>query len=417
MPENINVTTPPVDVEKEKARIRDQEEKRIREIFEMGKNFDMEEEARKAVVDGLTTDEFRKLVLQKIDRKQHIASEISTVGMNEEEVREYSLIRMIRAMLKHGDNWRQAAGFEAELSDEVAKRMGKDPRGAFIPRDVMCQKEVVRELTATSGAPLIGTDHLGGSFIELLRNRAVVFNLGARILSGLVGDVEIPKQSGAATAYWVGDSSDITPSDQAFGTVSLTPKTVGAATLFSRKLLLQSDPSVEALVLDDLARVLALAIDQAALNGDGASNNPTGILNTSGIGAVTGTSLGWNGIVELETDVSEANADIGTMFYVMRAAMRGLLKTREKASNTAKFLMDDNGTVNGYPSAITNQMPSATILFGAFNQLLIGMWGALDVLVDKYTSAADGGTYIWVYQDVDVAVRHAAAFSAATSIT
>jgi HK97 family phage major capsid protein len=167
--------------------------------------------------------------------------------------------------------------------------------------------------------------------------------------------------------------------------------------------------------MDDLTRVIGLAIDLAGIAGTGASNQPTGIINQSGVGSVTGASLDWDAVVEFETDVAAANADIGSMYYLTRPAIRGIMKTREKASNTAQFLMD-GGQVNGYPVAISNQCPAQTMIFGVFSQLLVGMWSGLDVLIDPYTSAADGGLYIWTYQDVDIAVRHAAAFSVADDI-
>jgi len=193
----------------------------------------------------------------------------------------------------------------------------------------------------------------------------------------------------------------------------------------SRRLLLQGSVDVENLIRNDLATTLALELDRAAINGSGSSNQPTGILNVSGIGDVAG---GTNGLaptfahmIELETDVAAANADLGALGYMTNATIRGTLKQTEKASSTGQFVWDD-GTMNGYTALATNQVPSnltkgtssdcSAVIFGNWNDLIIGQWGALDILVDPYTGGASGAVRVRAMQDVDIAVRHAASFSA-----
>jgi HK97 family phage major capsid protein len=408
------------------------EQERIREITALGKTFDLGEEADKAISDGVAIDAFRQMSLKKLEEKRSIDSKANTVDLSEKEQKEYSLLRAFHRILNN--EWETKGCLEKEVTETLRGKSGKDHKGQLtIPSNIVLKPDVAREvqgrminrlgglpqqqreLTASGISSLIGTDHLASQFIDLLRNQVVLFQVGARFLTGLQGSVSIPKQTGAATAYWVADSGNITPSDQSFGSVTLSPKTVGAATLMSRRTLLQTSPAIEALVMDDLTRVIGLAIDLAGIAGTGANNQPTGITQTNGIGSVTGASLDWDAVVEFETDVAAANADIGSMYYLTRPAIRGIMKTREKASNTAQFLMD-GGQVNGYPVAISNQCPAQTMIFGVFSQLLVGMWSGLDVLIDPYTSAADGGLYIWTYQDVDIAVRHAAAFSVASDI-
>lgn len=401
-PETPNPTVNVEDaVKKERAR--------IAEISAMGEQFKMQNEAREAIKNGDSIDSFRQKVLDKIASQPHIDTQQADLGLEKRDIRQYSILRGIQAMLT-GD-WSKA-GLELECSREIEKRLNQPPKGFYVPHEIL-----KRELTLSSGGTgLVGTDHLPQNFIELLRNRAKVAQLGARTLSGLVGNVSIPKQSGAATAYWVGDSEAVTESDSAYTTLDLSLKTIGAATLYSRALLLQSNPSVEALVMDDLSQVLALGIDLAAIAGTGTNNQPTGIINTNGVGSVVGTSLAWAGVVELETDVLAANADVGSMAYLTNASVNGLLKTRERASGTARFLVED-GIMNGYPVAVSNQVPSATMIFGVWNQVIIALWGGLDIWPDPYTSAADGGVYIRAFQSCDIGVRHPAAFSVASSIT
>jgi len=223
----------------------------------------------------------------------------------------------------------------------------------------------------------------------------------------------------------VAESGAPTESQQAFDQVTMSPKTVGAYTDISRKLLLQSSLDVEALVQQDLATVLGLAIQQAAINGTGASNQPSGLLTLitpSVAGGTDGLAPTWAHMVELETDVSVANADVGTLSYLTNAKVRGKLKGTPKVSGQNGFIWEGGDTpVNGYRAAVTNGVPSnltkgtgtnlSAVIFGNFADLLIGMWGTLDLMVDPYSNSTSGTVRVVALQDVDVAVRHAESFA------
>lgn len=352
------------------------------------------------------------------------------IGMSQRDLRNYSIVRAIRAIANR--DW-SGAELEREASQSVAQRIGREPQGFFVPYDWMrsAPNGEQRDLnvgTATAGGNLVATDLLAQSFIELLRNRVVVRQAGATMLTGLVGDVAIPRQTGGATSYWLAESGAPTESQQTVDQVALSPKTVGAFTDYSRKLMQQSSIDVEMFVRDDLATVLALAIDLAALHGTGASNQPTGIAATSGIGSVVGGTNGaapdWADIIDLETAVAVDNADVGRLAYITNAAVRGKLKQTEKASGTAQFVWDDNSSpVNGYTAHVSNQVRSdldkgtstgvcSAIFFGNWADLIMAMWGSLDILVDPYTHSTSGTMRIVALQDVDIAVRHAQSFAA-----
>lgn len=415
-------TLPQVDVSEVENTAARKAEKRFTEMMEIGQKFGMVDEAQQAFRTGKTVDQFRGMVLEKLEDKKHIDTQSANLGLSEKDINNYSFQRVIQAQIPGSH---VEAGYELELSREIGKRLGNDPQGIYVPHEIMVRSNKAlhglfhelqtRDVTSAggSGADLIATDHLAGSFIELLRNKSVITSLGATILSGLVGDISIPKQTGAATAYWVAEGADATESQPTFGSLNMTPKFVTGFVQFTRKMLLQSNPSIESLVLNDLLRVIALAVDAQAISGDGTGNTPVGLLNTSGIGAVAGATLNWAKVVEFETDVAEANADdLGSMAYLTRPTVNGILKIREKAANTAMFLAD-NGQMNGYPIAVSNQVPAATMIFGVFSQIIVGYWGAFDILVDPYTLAKSGGIGIHAYQAADIGIRQAAAFSAA----
>ncbi len=378
--------------------------------------------AAEALRSGKTVEQFRQ------DMLKHVSSQplpSADIGLSKREAQQFSFLRAINALCSPGDRAAQeAAAFEREASDAVAAKTGKSARGFYVPSDV--QRRDLTVGTATAGGHTVATNLLASSFIDLLRNKMSVTAMGAQFLTGLIGNIAIPRQTGGAAAYWVAESGAPTESAAAFDQVAMSPKTVGAYSDISRKLLLQSSIDIEAFVRNDLATVMALAIDLAALNGTGASNQPRGVLQTSGIGDVAGGTNGaaptWAHIVELETDVAVANADAGTMGYLTNAKVRGKLKTTSKVSGQNGFIWE-GGELNGYRAGVSNQVPSnltkgtsngvaSAIVFGNWADLIIGQWGTLDLLVDPYSNSTSGTVRVVALQDVDVAVRNAVSFSA-----
>ena len=413
----VTETRETVDVEKIKQQTRAAELSRISEISAIAEKFNMREEAQKAINGNTTVDDFRQAVLNKLDSQKAIDTKASEIDFTEKEKREYSLTRAIQAAISK--DWRKA-GFEAEVSAELARNLNMQPQGFFVPQNIVAQRasmQMKRDLLTTgSTANLVPTDHLGSEFIDLLRNQAVVASLGARILTGLSGNVDIPKQTAGQSGSWLAEGGAPTAADQTFGTLALSPKTVAADTNIGMQAIIQSNPSIEALVMSDLMAAINLAVDLAAIDGSGASNQPTGILNTSSIGSVDMSGgITWAKCVELETDVAAANADLASMAYLTNATIVGSLKTIKKDAGSGIFLLE-NGQLNGYNVARSNQVPAATMIFGAFSQLILAFWGAFDLMVDPYTLSANRKVALRATQLCDIGVRYAGAFSATEDI-
>ena len=419
---------PEFDANAERAKIRKQEQTRSADISAYAEMYpELEKDVREALQTDMSVEEFRGVALKKIHnaRELDLNDKPAEIGMEEKDLSQYSMFKAITAS-KSG-NWK-GAELEREVSEAVEQKMGKEARGFFVPYDVLSRDLNVG--TATAGGNLVGTDHLSGSFIDMLRNSSQVASLGATIIDGLVGNVDIPKQTGGATFYWIdNEAADTTESAQTFGQVVMSPKTVSGRVDMTRRLLLQSSPTVEALVRRDLAIGAALAIDLSAINGSGASGQPTGILNTTGIGDVAGGTNGlaptYAHMVGLETAVAVDNADLGALGYLTNSAMRGKLKTTEMFSGSNGLPVWERGgmPLNGYNAAVSNQVPSNLVkgssgavcsaaIFGNWNDVIIGMWSGLDLKVDEVTLGDRGGLVLRVFQDVDVAVRHAESFAA-----
>ena len=414
------VETPaaPVDVAKIQAEARTAEQKRAAEIIAIGEQFALQGMAAEALRSGEPVDAFRSKVMEKLASRP-LPNPTAEVGLTGGEKQRYSVLRALRALVDK--DWTNA-GFERECHQAILKRAGiaeAPNNGFYVPYEIQ-----QRDLTATTGNAggyVVATDNLAGSFIDLLRNRAVVAQLGATMMTGLVGNVTIPKQTAAGTAYWLtNEATAITESQMTLGQLALSPKNVGAYTELSRQLMLQSSPAADALVMNDLARVLALAIDLAALEGSGASGQPTGISQTAGIGSVTGTSIDYAKVLEFQTDVAGGNALAANCAYVTTPSVAALLKQRVAFSSTASPLWEGgilDGNMQGFRAVATNSVTAASMVFGDFSQVVIGEWGMLELALNPYANFAAAISGIRAIQTVDIGIRQAGAFSRATSIT
>ncbi len=377
------------------------------------------------------------------------------VDMSRHDLESYSITNLLRSI---ADPRNHPHGLEREVSDTIAKRLDRSTAGFFIPTTIPIDRRMVdaaRTMTgqratsatayaATTGSTgsnsLIATNLLAGSFIEVLRNKAKVMGLGARMLSGLVGNISIPRQTGPSTAFWIApEGTDIPESEASFDNVAMTPRTVGTYSQVTRQMLMQSTPEIEMLVRDDLAAVMALAIDAAAISGTGANGQPTGILNTTGIQSLAlgtnGGALTFDAMVGLETLLAEANVQETDLAYLTNAKQIGALKLLK--DTTGKYLWTQYtgnsfpatgtpGEVNGYKVARSNQVPSnlvkgtsgaalSAVILANWSELIIGEWGVMELLPNPYGAGFKSGSIEFrALQSVDIAVRHPASFAAIT---
>lgn len=372
---------------------------------------------------GLSVDAITEDLLKIIEeRGKNNPQSDAKLGLSAKETQRYSLFNAIRAVTEK--SWANA-GFELECSRAIAARLNKvpDPHKFYVPFEVQNRGvQAKRDLTvasASGGGYLVGTDNM--SFIELMRNRSVAYTMGARRLGGLVDSVTVPKQTAAATAVWLSsEASQIAEGAQTFGQMSLSPKTVGAYTEISRKLLLQSSPDAEGIVTTDLATVCGLAIDVAAIRGAGSAGEPQGIVGSGSVGSVSGTGLAAAGVLEFQSDVAAGNFLSGSCGYVTTPAVAALLMARPELPSTGTTRLWQGsmleGSLFGMRAMASNQMSSGTMLFGDWQQLIIAEWGVLEVEVNPYANFQAGIVGVRAMVSVDIGVRNGAAFSYASSI-
>ncbi len=359
------------------------------------------------------------------------------LGLSESETKRYSITRAIRAAAD--PNARNEAGFELECHRELEKRFGaaRTQHSIYVPVSARSARRgtkaaatggrgSARDLTASTGSAggyLVGTQNLGGSFIDMVRARLVVRAAGAVTLPGLVGNITVPRQETGATAYWLAnEATAITESQATFGQVPLTPKHCAAYSEVSMQLLKQSNPAADMIVQNDLALTVATAVDAAAFNGSGAAGQPTGVLNTVGIGTFNGTTMAYVDVLSAQGDVIGQNAAINpaTLAYITTPTVAGLLAQRQRFTNTDSPVWAGGiveGTVAGFRALASTNVPAATMVFGDFSQMLIGEWGQLQLDVNPYAAFTTGIIGVRAWYTVDIMVRQAKSFTVATSIT
>jgi HK97 family phage major capsid protein/HK97 family phage prohead protease len=426
----VTPEVPTVDIKAESEKARNSEIDRLRKIEKLGRDHNQVELANQFKDNGKSVDEFKSAILERMENVK-VVNETADIGMSNREVKRFSFIKAIAALANPNDRRVQdAAAFERECSQAVEGQMKTAARGIIVPQDVLKRDLTVG--TDADGGYLVGTDHDPGSFIGALYNHAKVMQMGARPLAGLVGDLAVPKMSSGHTAYWVAEDGAPTVSTPTLGQLSLSPKTVGAYSDISRQLLLQSSPDAENMVQSDLAMTLALGIDLAALHGSGSSNQPTGIASTSGVGSVAGGTNGLapanSHIIGLETAVAVDNGDVGRSGYLTNAKVRGVLKqtypnTTGGDSPVWQNGQNGSGFMNGYRAEVSNQVSStltkgsstsvcsAIFFSGAWDRLIVAMWGGLDLTLDPYSLSTTGQLRVVGFQSVDIGLRTPESFS------
>lgn len=406
--------------EKEKARI--QGIRNLAKAYKLDDSYVDMWKAQGTGLDGVAED-ILKIMEERTKANPQPASRL---GLSAKETEQFSLVRAINACANK--DWSKA-GYELEVSRAVAEKMNKvnEPMKFFVPFEVL-QRGIPgasggfqRDLTAgttSAGGYLVETTNVG--FIEMLRNRSVCLRMGARELTGLVGNVAIPKQTAGATAYWLtNEATQATEGGLTFAQVSLTPKSVAAYVEISRQLLIQSSPGAEGIVTSDLAKQVALAADLAGLEGSG-SPQPTGIASTSGIGSFTGATLSYAYVLDAQVDVADNNVMPMRGGYVTTPAVAAICMQRQRFTSTDTPLWVGNiwdGAMCGFPAMSSKQLTAATMIFGDWAELIMASWGTLEVEVNPYANFQAGIVGVRAMYLMDVGVRLAGAFTRATSIT
>jgi HK97 family phage major capsid protein/HK97 family phage prohead protease len=402
----------------------------INAIADQMRSSGVQVDAARAIAEGITFDEFRERAFSAMIAQRNTPYQPGLPGPysrdEQRDLRNYSITRAI-----HMAGQGRLDGLEAEISQELARSMGKAPDGFYVPHSALMGQRSGLSVTNDSGA--YGGNNVGvqiGGFIDALRPMLAVAQLGATVMSGLSSNVSLPRQSAASTASWKPETGELDEKTPAIDQVELTPKRIGAWTKFSKQLVVQSTPDVESFVRRDLMEAIAIGFDYAAIAGTGLNDQPTGILNTVGIGSVVGGTNGaaptWAHIVALAASVANANAAGGSAGFLFSTKVESKLRITPKITGTdSKMILDDGQLTlagkrwlasNNVPDGLTKGTAAAVcsaIIFGNWADVILASFGSgVDVIVDPYTLATSGQTRVVVNSLCDVAIRRPASFAA-----
>ncbi len=362
----------------------------------------------------------RQRYLDDLDRRAAGSSITGDVKLDGE----FSKFSIRNAILSSIPNSGIDAGLEKEVSQELSRRSGRKTAGFFVPHSVF-QKRVMSGASGAAGDYLTPTDH--GQLIDVLRAKLVTQRLGATVLSDLVGDLSIPRLDASSSAQWIADNQALTATDPTLGQLNLTPRHVGSLVEYSRKLLLQSSPSVEQMLRGDLAQLVAEGIDRVALTGGG-TNEPTGIIAHGSVPTIEmhadGAALTYAKVLELLASIEDSNATANAWAMSPKVAAQLRTTKRDAAATDSEVALNPDATVFlGLPYVVTSLIGLRTkgsstnkcssLLVGNWSDLLISYWGQLEILANPFetTAFSKGNVQVRVLQSCDVALRHHESFA------
>ena len=429
-----------IDLDAVRAEAAKSASKNAKDIMTLARKHNKADLGETALGRGIDIAEFRGELLDVIGNDKPLDTPVNVIEEASKEKRTYSLGRMIQAQVT-GD-WKNA-GFERELSDEIAKRTGKQSQGMYVPD--FAWRSGVMTTAATGGISsenvtdqFVPTIQRGDLFIEAIRAKQVMSNLGVTYMGGLTNRIRIPKIATGASAGFVEEAANVTDQSPTDAGVTLQPRTLGAFATMSRLLMLESVPAIEQIVQDDLLRSIADKIEYHAINGSGSSGQPTGILNNSDVNNLdisAGTdvaALTWADITDLVKLVEEDNGVVNanTLGFLTNPKVKAKMANtvRVASSDSVMLLNDPWNAIYGYKAEFTNNVPSdldpgdggsdaSAMIFGDFSQLMVGLFGAPSIIVDPYSGSKSGDVTISVMQEVDVALRNAISFAKTDEIS
>ena len=327
----------------------------------------------------------------------------------------YSVMNVIRSMA----GMKADIGLERELSQELEGERGVPAKGLIVPHAALLKRDFTVSGTSSYS---VSTDLLAGEFIDLLRTRSVIGEAGVRFITGLVGNVAIPKMSAGATGYWVAESGDITESQPTLGQVTGSPHTCGVMTDISRRLILQSTPAAEMLVRDEIVQRLIRTVQIAVFAGSGAAGQPSAITNATGINnpTVTEGTPTYAQILDFPGSIAADNATMPNQKWIMTAEVWAKLAATFTNATYGEVALANwaNQTMLGFPYLLTEDVPANSLWFGAWDNVNVGVWGnGIDINVDDKTLSSSGGVRVVGLQDVDVMVRQGYALAYNTAVT
>ena len=169
-----------------------------------------------------------------------------------------------------------------------------------------------------SGADLISQTVRPDMYVEGLYEDTWMTRAGVPVLSGLEGDLKIPRVDTKPGFSWIAENANFPEQDMTFDDVTLQPKYAGAIQVFSLGIFLRAaGSSVVRFIQQELMRAFRSGLDKSFIQDDGTSNKPKGLYSivqsTSEVtadgnaDANTGGDLDYAKCLETEAKITSTN--------------------------------------------------------------------------------------------------------------
>ena len=295
-------------------------------------------------------------------------------------------------------------GFEREIQQELRSDRALRFEGIPAPLEALETRAPV-VTTAGGSANILPEDYRPDMYIPALRDSLVAGRLGVTQLSGLSGDLEIPKANAVTAAGWAAETGAFAETTPTFQQLTMSPKKAGAWSEWSQQMVLQSDPGIEGLLRADLAQTMARLVDTAVIYGTGASNQPTGvqtaITNTARAADTNGKALTFAEIQALIELLETRNLPAGDRAFLLAP------RTKFDAMDKSRFATDgdrgaelayQNGALLGERAVVSNMVNIAethgtastttSLFYGQWSDMILGYWQGLDIAVNPWADTS-----------------------------
>ena len=336
---------------------------------------------------------------QEEDKENKRQLNIKSNKMNKE-------FRLLKAIADIANN-RQIDDVAAAVSEQGREEMRKN--GISYGGQIQIPIESRAAISvAAEGEDVVATNLY--NVMEPLRAKNVLVQAGAKFITNLTGDVQIPLMA-ATNCGWESEMGEAKDGAGTFSSVKLSPRRLTCYIDLSKQFLVQDSVGAEELIRQDIINAINSKIEATILGDEeGDLTKPAGIFSVINPSAHTVSNFA--DLCNAESDIEDANV-VGELKYVMSNKAKAALRSMQKSAKTTQLVME-NGQIDGTPVLNTSHVSGKKFAYGDWSNLAIGQFGAIDLTVDSYSQATKGVVRLVINAFFDAKVLRPEAFVTGT---
>ena len=387
------------------------ERKDVAEIVALGNQHNMSVDAQQFIENGNSLSQFRKHILDNISNDEPLPV-MEAPMINKGTSEQYSISNAIRGCVDS-----KYRGFEHEVSQDFQRKQDlKNEHGIIIPTEAVLGQ---RTMTVGNLGGNVSSISDAAKLIPFVQRQGVYSSIGLTEFNGFSSDVKIPRGTSVATASFLSldGSTDITEGTPTMDSVNFSPTSLACFTEVSHKLVLQSSVDMDNYLRNLMSESIANKLDLAVIHGSGSSNQPTGMLNTTGINTETYSSaIAYADLANALSTLASDGIPLNAISWVVNPAEFATLQVKDKGTDTGQFLLETEsnpndinqvGTMLGYPCYVSDSVPAGEVLLCRGQHSALGFFGGLELDVNPFQDFQKGSIGIRAIQDFDFQVLNA----------